>query len=38
MKIEICMKDEIMEKNVNVQIEMSKNLENEREEQMKINF
>jgi hypothetical protein len=38
MKIEICMNDEIMEKNVSVQTKMNKNLENEREKQMKINL
>jgi hypothetical protein len=32
------MNDEIMEENVNVQIETCRNLENERKEQMKINF
>jgi len=32
------MNDEIMEKNVSVQTETSKNLENEKEEQMKINL
>ncbi len=36
--IEIYMNDEIMEENVNVQIETSKNLKNESEEQMKINL
>ncbi len=36
--IEIYMNDEIMEENVNVQIETCRNLENERKEQMKINF
>jgi hypothetical protein len=32
------MNDEIMEENVSVQTETNKNLENEREEQMKINL
>jgi hypothetical protein len=32
------MNGEIMEENVNLQIETSKNLENEKKEQMKINF
>jgi hypothetical protein len=32
------MNDEIMEENVSLQTETSKNLENEREEQMKINL
>jgi hypothetical protein len=36
--IEICMNDEIIEENVSVQIETSKNLEDEKEEQMKINL
>jgi hypothetical protein len=36
--IEIFMNDEIMEENVSVQIETNKNLENEKEEEMKINF
>jgi hypothetical protein len=36
--IEIYMNDEIMEENVNVQIETNMNLENGREEQMKINL
>jgi hypothetical protein len=36
--IEICMNDEIMEKNVSVQIKTSKNPKNEKEEEMKINL
>ncbi len=36
--IEICMNDEIMEENVSVLIKANKNLENEREERMKINL
>jgi hypothetical protein len=36
--IEICMNDEIMEKNVSVQTKTSKNPENEREKQMKVNL
>jgi hypothetical protein len=36
--IEIFMNDEIMEENVSVQIETNKNLENEKEEEMKIKF
>jgi hypothetical protein len=35
--IEISMNDEIMEENVSVQIETSKNPENEKEEKMEIN-
>ncbi len=34
--IEICVNDEIMEENVNVQTETNRNPKNEREEQMKI--
>jgi flagellar biosynthesis protein FliP len=36
--IETCMNDEIMEKNVSVQTETSRNPENEKEEQIKIIF
>jgi uncharacterized protein YjdB len=36
--IEISMNDDIMEENVSVQIETSKNPKNEREEEMKINL
>jgi hypothetical protein len=36
--IEISMNDDIMEKNVSVQIETSKNPKNEKEEEMKINL
>ncbi len=36
--IEIFMNDEIMEENVNVQIETNRNPENEKKEEMKINF
>jgi len=36
--IEISMNDDIMEENVSVQIETSKNLKNEKEKEMKINL
>jgi len=36
--IETCMNDEIMEENVSVKIKTSRNPENEKKEQMKINL